>query len=140
VIQLDDEHKEEQADKPKSSKLWTPGNEPAPEVTPDPGSFAAEEEELTEEELRARIEEMMEKITVADIVLDMMISLSSLAYQRMGIPAEVNQKFKDMEQARMAIDCVDALATALEGRVPAEQVEPLKSTIANLKMNFAKES
>jgi len=140
VIPLADEHDQEQTDKAKSSKLWTPGGEAAPADTPDLDGPGAGEEELTEDELRVRIEEMMEKITVADIVLDMMISLSSLAYQRMGIPAEVNQKFKDMDQARMAIDCVDALANALEGKVPAEQVEPLKSTIANLKMNFAKES
>jgi hypothetical protein len=95
---------------------------------------------MSEEELRKRIEEVMEKVTVADIVLDMMISLSSLAYQRMGIPHEVNEKFKDMEQARLAIDCLDAWCTVLEGRVDPEQVEPLKSTVLNLKLNFAKES
>ena len=99
-----------------------------------------DEEELTEEELRQRIEEVMEKITVADIILDMMISLSSLAYQRMGIPHEVNEKFKDMEQARLAIDSIDGLAKAMEGRGVDDQLEPLKNTIANLKLNFAKES
>lgn len=121
----------------KSGKLWTPGGEPTPEAPPDRPST---EEELSEEELRQRIEEVMEKITVADIILDMMISLSSLAYQRMGIPPDVNAKFKDMEQARLAIDCLDAMANSLEGRVASEQLEALKSTISNLKLNFAKES
>lgn len=121
----------------KSGRLWTPGGETA---RPESRSEAPAEDELSEEELRQRIEEVIEKITVADIILDMMISLSSLAYQRMGIPPDVNGKYKDMEQARMAIDCLDAMAGSLEGRVASEQAEALKGTIANLKLNFAKES
>ncbi|MCJ7745637.1 MAG: hypothetical protein MUP40_05035, partial [Actinobacteria bacterium] len=94
-----------------SSRLWTPygdqevkGEEPTPEP---------EEQELSDEELRERIEKALEKITVTDVVLDMMISLSSLAYQKMGIPHEVNEKFRDMEQAKLSIDCLDALAKVL---------------------------
>jgi hypothetical protein len=122
------------------SKLWTPGGDEQPEESAGDEPVAGVEEELSEEELRKRIEEVMEKVTVADIVLDMMISLSSLAYQRMGIPHEVNEKFKDMEQARLAIDSLDALEKVLEGRVPEEHIAPLKSTISNLKLNFAKET
>lgn len=123
-------------------ELWTPGGE----SESDPGKKPAEEarpsgeEELSEEEMRKRIEEIMEKVTVADIVIDMMISLSSLAYQRMGIPHEVNEKHKDMDQARMAIDCLDALLGVVEKSIEPSHIEPLKSTVANLKLNFAKES
>ncbi len=122
-----------------SGKLWTPGGERAEESAPRQERVEGEEE-LSEEELRRRIEEAMEKITVADVVLDMMISLSSLAYQRMGIPKDVNEKYRDMDQARLAIDCLDALAGAMQDRVPPEHIDPLKSTITNLKLNFAKES
>ena len=132
---------ENSEEKKKTSKLWTPGGEePAEAPVEHPSEAPSDAEEMSEEELRKRIEDVMEKVTVADIVLDMMISLSSLAYQRMGIPHEVNEKFKDMEQARLAIDSLEALCNAMEGRVPAEQVEPLKSTLSNLKLNFAKES
>jgi hypothetical protein len=137
VILLADERDDE---KKRPSKLWTPGGETVQPDQPAEEAAASGEEELTEEELRQRIEEVMEKITVADIVLDMMISLSSLAYQRMGIPHEVNQKLKDMEQARLAIDCLDALAKAMEGRADEGQLQPLKDTVSNLKLNFAKES
>jgi hypothetical protein len=137
VIPLADERDEQKA---RPSKLWTPDGDPAPADRPAEEAMPGDEEELTEEELRQRIEEVMEKITVADIILDMMISLSSLAYQRMGIPHEVNEKFKDMEQARLAIDSIDGLAKAMEGRGVDDQLEPLKNTIANLKLNFAKES
>lgn len=134
VVRVADESEE----KDESSKLWTPGSEDQPRESRREKPESAEE--MSEEELRKRIEEVMEKVTVADIVLDMMISLSSLAYQRMGIPHEVNEKFKDMEQARLAIDCLDALCGVLDGRVDPEMIEPLKSTCANLKLNFAKES
>jgi len=112
----------------------------AEETTGDEAGEEHEGEELSDEELRRHIEEAMEKITVADVVLDLMVSLSSLAYQRMGIPHEVNEKFRDLEQARMAIDCLDALVKTLEGRVPPEALDPLSSTVTNLKMNYAKEA
>ncbi|MBU4194428.1 MAG: DUF1844 domain-containing protein [Actinobacteria bacterium] len=135
-----------------SSHLWTPYGDPRSEkreAAGEPGADAeseagaggkATEEELSDEELRKRIEEAMEKITVADVVLDMLVSLSSLAYQRMGIPKEVNEKYRDMEQARLAIDTIDSLLQVLERSLPEEALKPLSGTLDNLKMNFAKES
>lgn len=129
--------------KQSSSRLWTPYNEPNDARAGGSQATGAEEpsmeEEISEEELRRRIEEAMEKVTVADIVLDFIISMASLAYQRMGLPKEVNEKFKDMEQARTAIDCIDALLSALEGKIEAEKLEPLTGTLDNLKVNFVKE-
>lgn len=131
-----------------SSRLWTPYGDPAEGpggdrrgsgVEDTPGA-ATEGDEISEEELRKRIEEAMEKITVTDVVVDMIVSLSSLAYQRMGIPHEVNEKYRDMDQARLAIDSIDALIKTLEGRLDEDVNEPLKGTLANLKLNFAKES
>jgi Domain of unknown function (DUF1844) len=131
-----------------SSRLWTPYGDPAGGPGGDPhGSgvedtpgAATEGDEISEEELRKRVEEAMEKITVTDVVVDMIVSLSSLAYQRMGIPHEVNEKYRDMDQARLAIDSVDALMKTLEGKLPDDMLEPLAGTLANLKLNFAKES
>ncbi len=137
----DSEEPKEEAGK-KKSRLWTPdGGEGGGVESGGAGPEAeGESEEMSDEELRRRMDEAMEKITVADVIIDMMVSLSSLAYQRMGIPHEVNEKYRDMEQARMAIDCLDALATAIEGRIPDEVAKPLTGTLDNLKLNFAKES
>jgi len=122
-----------------SSRLWTPygGQEAESE---EPTGKDAEEGELSEEELRERIEKALEKITVTDVVLDMMVSLSSLAYQKMGIPHDVNEKFRDMEQAKLAIDCLDAMVNALSDRLSEDELKPLSGTLDNLKMNYAKES
>ncbi|MBU1670999.1 MAG: hypothetical protein KKF41_06865 [Actinobacteria bacterium] len=78
-------------------------------------------------------------IPAADLVLDMMVSLSSLAYRKMGIPPEVNERFKDAEQAKLAIDVIGALLGALQGRAPEEKLAPFQSTLDNLKLNFARE-
>ncbi len=121
----------------KSSRLWTPGGE-ADRRVEEPAEESGEK--VSEEELRRRIEEAMERITVADIVVDMMVSLSSVAYQKMGIPKDVNAKYRDMEQARMAIDCLGALLTTLEGRVPEDMLKSLTGTVDNLKLNFAREA
>ena len=133
----DSEERKEEEPK-RGSKLWTPGGEAEPA-----GSDRKEEpegEEISEEELRRRIDEAMERITVTDVVVDMMVSLSSLAYQRMGIPKEVNEKYRDMEQARMAIDCLDALLKALEGKLGEEVASPLTGALDSLKVNFAREA
>jgi hypothetical protein len=138
-----EENTGQEEERKTSSRLWTPHGDPR---KPDEGGGEAQEaqgepgEEVSDEELRRRIEEAMEKITVTDVVVDMMVSLSSLAYQRMGIPHEVNEKFRNMDQARLAIDCLEALFKSLEGRVPEDLLVPLTGTLDNLKLNFAKES
>ncbi len=124
-----------------SSRLWTPYSEPA--NRPEPGRPVSEppgqpEEEVSEEEMRRRIEEALEKLTVTDVVLDMVVSLISLAYQRLGLPQEVNEKYRDLKQARLAIDSVDALARALEGHVEQEQMKPITGALDNLKINYAR--
>ncbi|MBN1289342.1 MAG: DUF1844 domain-containing protein [Actinobacteria bacterium] len=140
----DREDGEKNEKKQSSSRLWTPNSDPR-EAYPGSGKPAEDdlisgEEEISEDELRKKIEEALEKVTVADIVLDFIISMASLAYQRMGIPREVNEKFRDMDQARMAIDCIDALLASLKGKIQDDTLEPLTGTLDNLKVNFVKES
>jgi hypothetical protein len=94
------------------------------------------EEELSEEELRKLIEESLENITVADIVLSMMNQLASVAYLKMGMPENVNLKYQDFDQAKLAIDSLDAIIAVAEGKVGEKGLEPFKGTLANLKMNF----
>ena len=94
------------------------------------------EKELSEEELRKLIEESLENITVTDIVLSMMNQLASVAYLKMGMPENVNLKYQDFDQAKLAIDSLDAMIAAAEGKVGEEGLKPFKGALANLKMNF----
>ena len=108
------------------------------EEAPAAAEAPPEEKELSEEELRRLIEEQMEKITIKDILGRFMMELASLAYQKMGIPENVNLKYRDFSQARMAIDALKGLVGALEGKVPDEEVNAYRGTLANLQMNYAR--
>lgn len=118
---------EEEADTAVASDASREGKE-------EPGS--GEEDKLSEDELRRIVEESLDKVTVADIVLSMMNQLASVAYLKMGMPENVNLKYRDFEQARLAIDSLEAMIKAAEGKVADEGVNPFRGTLANLQMNF----
>ncbi|HJX01572.1 MAG TPA: DUF1844 domain-containing protein [Candidatus Humimicrobiaceae bacterium] len=103
-------------------------------------SLGGKEEETreTEEEMIKKLQEEIDKLTTRDIITQMMMSLSSLAYKKMGIPIGVNDKYKDKQQAKLAIDAFDALLKVLMDEISAGEKENLKSSLSNLQINFVK--
>ncbi len=97
-----------------------------------------EETKESEEEMIKKLQEEIDKLTTKDIITQMMMSLSSLAYKKMGLPIWVNDKYKDKQQAKLAIDGFDALLKVLMDEVSAEERESLKSSLSNLQINFVK--
>ena len=91
---------------------------------------------MSEEEFRRLVEESLEKVTVADIAFTMMNQLASVGYMKMGLPENVNLKYRDFDQARLAIDILDAMLKGAEGKVADEVLKPFRGTLANLQMNF----
>lgn len=96
------------------------------------------EDSKKEEEMLKQLQEEIDKLTTKDIITQMMMSLSSLAYKKMGIPVGVNDKYKDREQAKMAVDAFDALLQVLKDEMNASEAENLQSSLANLQLNFVK--
>jgi hypothetical protein len=92
----------------------------------------------SEEEMIKKLQEEIDKLTTRDIITQMMMSLSSLAYKKMGIPIGVNDKYKDKQQAKLAIDAFDALLKILMDEISAAEKENLKSSLSNLQINFVK--
>jgi len=92
----------------------------------------------SEEEMIKKLQEEIDKLTTGDIITQMMMSLSSLAYKKMGIPVGVNDKYKDKQQAKLAIDAFDALLKVLMDEISAGERENLKSSLSNLQINFVK--
>jgi hypothetical protein len=109
-----------------------------PEAAEAGAEVPEEEPEMSEEEFKKFLEEQMEKITVSEIVSRLMMDMASLAYQKMGLPEEVNLKYRDFDQARLAIDALKGLLGAMEGKVPEGEVAPYRGTLANLQMNFVR--
>ena len=97
-----------------------------------------ETDKKEEEELISKLQEEIDKLTTKDIVVQMMMSLSSLAYKKMGIPVGTNDRFKDKEQAKLAVDCFEALLKAVESDISAQEKENLSSSLSNLQINFVK--
>ncbi|HJX02101.1 MAG: hypothetical protein A2163_06370 [Actinobacteria bacterium RBG_13_35_12] len=92
----------------------------------------------SEEEMIKKLQEEIDKLTTRDIMTQMMMSLSSLAYKKMGLPVGVNDKYKDRQQAKLAVDGFDALLKVIMDEVSAGERENLKSSLSNLQINFVK--
>ena len=99
-----------------------------------------EDEKKKQEEILKQIKEEFEKLTVKDFVFQMMVSLSSLGYEKLGLPKETNAAKKDIAQAKLAIDCLSAMIEACEKSLKPEEVSSYKAAAANLKLSFVKES
>ena len=91
-----------------------------------------------EEELKAKIEEEFAKLKVEDVVVQTMFTLSSLGYQKLGLPEEQNEKLKDLNQAKLAIDALDALVKIAEGSLGSDEISAFKNTLANLQLSYVK--
>ena len=97
-----------------------------------------EEAGKKEEEMLKQLQEEIDRLTTKDIISQMMMSLSSLAYKKMGIPAGVNDKYKDKQQARMAVDAFDGLLKVIREELSAQELENFQSSLSNLQLNYVK--
>jgi hypothetical protein len=93
-------------------------------------------EHLSEEELRARLEEELRRITVPDVLLQTVVSLVNLGGQRLGASPDT-QDMRDLDQVRMAIEALRALLPVLEER-DAEHMRPVRDALSQLQMAYAR--
>ncbi|MCL5069646.1 MAG: DUF1844 domain-containing protein [Actinobacteria bacterium] len=101
-------------------------------------SQKAEAEKKREEELLKELQDELDKLSSKDIIMQFMMSLSSMAYKKMGLPVGTNDKYKSKEQAKLAIDSFDALLKVLGDDISAQERDNLQSSLTNLQMNFVK--
>src|SRR4029453_16655016 len=92
-------------------------------------------EHMSEEEMRARLEEELRRITVPDVLLQTIVSLVNLGGQRLGLTPDT-EEMRDLEQARLAIEGVRALLPILE-ELDAEQMRPVRDALSQLQLAYA---
>lgn len=95
----------------------------------------------SEEELRAAYEAELNRITCADLLLQMVASLLNLGARRLGLTAGeagVGTE-RDLEQVRDAIDAVRGLLAVIERRAPQE-ARALREALSQLQMAYAREA
>lgn len=109
-----------------------PADEP-PAPSPESQAPAAEQQAPSpeEEELRKRLEEELRKLRVEDVLLQSVVSLINLTSRRIAKPDE-----QDLEQARVGIEAVRALADLLDAE-PAAQV---REALSQLQVAYAREA
>jgi hypothetical protein len=90
------------------------------------------------EEMINKLQEEIDKLSVKDVVMQIMMSLSSLAYKKMGLPVGTNDRYKDKVQAKIAVDSFEALLKVLEAEISAQEADNLRSSLSNLQLNFVK--
>jgi hypothetical protein len=97
----------------------------------------AEAPPMTDEERVAALREELKRLRVADIAHDMMLSLVTLGYQKLGLTAETRD-LRDLDDARLAIDLLRATLDVLEGARGLAGVEAFRSTVATMQLNYAR--
>jgi hypothetical protein len=90
-----------------------------------------------EEELASELAEELRKLRVEDVLVQALITVSSIGYRRLGL-SEDTKADRDLEQAQLAIETMQALTPVLERVVPAELVRDFQSSVANLQLAYAR--
>jgi hypothetical protein len=96
------------------------------------------QQEPSEEELRAALEEQMRRITVQDVLIQTTVTLINLGGRRLGLAGPPEQAGeKDLEQARLAIEGARALVPLL----PQEaELGPVRDALSQLQMAYVREA
>lgn len=95
--------------------------------------------QMTEEELREEIEKQFCKQKVDEVLVQFMITLSNLAYIKMGLTEETAD-VRDLAQASLAIDTFKVLLDAAGGRLPDQDAKALAGALSSMQMTFVRES
>jgi hypothetical protein len=99
-----------------------------------------EHDEQTDEELRARLQEELSKVTVRDVLVQTVVALINLGGQRLGL-TESTREAADPEQTRVAIEAVRSLLPLLESDPGvAQQMKPVRDALAQLQMAYAQQA
>ena len=93
----------------------------------DEGARPPEDEQRLIEELQAELR----RLSVSDLLLQTLYTISSLGYHRLG------GEDQDLEQARLAIEALKALLPVLEGSVPEEATRDFRQVLTNMQLAYA---
>ena len=87
--------------------------------------------EPTDDQLIQQLEEELKKLKVADLLVQTLYTISSLAYRKLS------EEDRDIDQARLAIEALRALVPVLEGTVGEDVLRDFKQVTSNLQLAYA---
>jgi hypothetical protein len=98
-----------------------------------------EQESSDDKEKQPRL--LDEPIKVMDYIYLTLLSLEAKAWAYLDLVAhpETQKHKKDLNEAKLAIDAIDALYKSVEEQLNSEQKKDVQTRLTNLRLNFAKE-
>jgi len=94
------------------------------------------EPDAEQEQLAQQLAEELRRLRVEDVVIQSLITISSIGYRRLGLTEETKDD-RDLQQAKLAIDTMVALTPVLENVVPEELVRDFNQSVASLQLAYA---
>jgi hypothetical protein len=101
-------------------------------TSPWPGQVADDEEALARE-----LQEELRKLRVEDVLVQTLVTVSSIGYRRLGLTADTKDD-RDLGEARLAIETLQALTPVLGQVVPGELIREFDESVASLQLAYAK--
>jgi hypothetical protein len=90
----------------------------------------------TDEERARAIREQLKELHAFDLAYDMMISLVSFGYQKMGLTDETSD-LRDLGDARLTIELLRATLEVVEREQGSERTRDVRSTLAQMQLGYA---
>jgi hypothetical protein len=95
------------------------------------------EQQPTEEEMRAALEEELKRVRVEQVVTEATVSILNVAVLRAGlVPGSEGEQ--DLQQTRLGIEAVRALLPLVEQALGAEQARPIRDALTQLQMAYVR--
>ncbi len=88
-----------------------------------------------EQELLEQLEAELRRMEVGDYLAQLLITLSSLAFQRLGLTPDTTAD-RDLDQARLAVDAFAAVLDVWAPTRPADEAAMFRSTLHQMRMAF----
>jgi len=106
-------------------------------VAPEGDRGAAGGRPPSDEERAALLREELKALRLVDVAQDMMLSLVTVGYQKLGLTDETRD-LRDLDDARLAIELLRGMIEAVAAASGETSVAPYRSTLAAMQLNYAR--
>lgn len=94
-----------------------------------------DEAPMTDAERERLLREQLKQLRVADLAYEMMISLVTVGYQKLGL-TDQTRDMRDLPDAHLAIELLKATVDVAERERGAEPFKDLRSTLAQMQLGY----
>lgn len=96
---------------------------------------------MTENNKKEEPKLLDEPVKIKDLIFMTLYSLEGKAWAYLGLTShpETQKPKKDLEEAKLAIDSIDALYKLVENKLELEEKKDIQVRLTNLRLNFVKE-